>query len=86
MTTSLDIFEPDHRELFVSVLEARDQELLGSLGDTADPTEDQRRRVLDILSDEFTKHVGPPDWEPDERGKVLDDILGTFLLRFPSAS
>ena len=37
---------------------------------------------MDILSDEFSRHLRP-DYEPTERGKQIDDLLGWFLLQFP---
>ena len=68
--------------IFREVLDQHDPELLQSVLRTANPTLDERERVMDILSDEFARHLRP-DYEPTERGKQIDDLLGRFLMQFP---
>ena len=68
--------------LFHEVLGEYDPALLVSVLSSADPTLDERERVMDILSDEFSRHLRP-DYEPTERGKQIDDLLAKFLLQFP---
>jgi hypothetical protein len=72
----------DLMPIFRDVLDEHDPELLESVLASANPTLDERERVEDILSDEFSRHLRP-DYEPTERGKQIDDLLGKFLLQFP---
>ena len=68
--------------LFHEVLGQHDPELLGSVLATGNPSLDERERVEDILSDEFSRNLRP-DYEPTERGKQVDELLGKFLRQFP---
>lgn len=60
----------------------QDSGLLSSLRAHAEPTQSERIAVDKILSDEFSRHLRP-DYEPTERGRDVDNLLGTFLLRWP---
>lgn len=70
------------RELFSEVIGVEDPGLLTALGLTEEASEEQRVRVEGILSKEFTRCLGQ-DYEPTDRGKAVDDLLGAFLLRWP---
>jgi hypothetical protein len=72
----------DLMPIFHEVLGEHDPDLLQSVLSSANPTLDERERVMDILADEFVRHLRP-DYEPTERGKQIDDLLGKFLLQFP---
>lgn len=68
--------------LFEELLGEHDPELLQSVMSSSDPTLDERERVMHLLSNEFVKHLRT-DYEPTERGKQVDDLLGKFLMQFP---
>jgi hypothetical protein len=74
---------PSHmRALFVEVIGAHDPVLLELLMRHEIPSNDERRAVETILSNEFGGELCQ-DFEPNARGKRVDDILGNFLLRWP---
>jgi uncharacterized protein YuzE len=74
---------PAHmRALFVEVIGAHDPVLLELLMRHEIPSNDERRAVETILSNEFSGELCQ-DLEPNARGKRVDDILGNFLLRWP---
>jgi hypothetical protein len=68
--------------LFHELVSKSDPALLTSVLSSGNPTLDERERIEDILSDEFSRHLRP-DYEPTELGKQIDDLLGKFLLQFP---
>ena len=68
--------------LFRGVLARDDPALLESILASGDPTIEERERVLMVLAREFTSNLRP-DYEPTERGKQIDDLLGKFLMQFP---
>ena len=68
--------------LFNEILDREDPDLLDSVLASGDPTLAERERVMDILVHEFMGNL-QPDYEPTERGKQIDDLLGWFLLQFP---
>ncbi|MEV4734684.1 tetratricopeptide repeat protein [Saccharopolyspora sp. NPDC049426] len=73
---------PELQEVFVAVLDEHDNDLLNSLRASSEPSQDEREAVEDILSDAFSEHIDH-DGEPTERGRLIDDALGKFLLRWP---
>jgi hypothetical protein len=80
--THLSGIPGDLMPLFENVVGRADPQLLESVLRSQHPTLAERRRVMDILSDEFVQHLRPDD-EPTELGKRIDDLLGKFLLQFP---
>ncbi len=68
--------------IFVEIVGVIDHELLVALQTTEEPTRAQRVAVENILCAEFCRNL-QPDSEPTERGKLIDDTLGAFLLRWP---
>jgi hypothetical protein len=68
--------------LFLEVLGRDDPALLDSILASGDPTMEERERVMMLLAREFSANLRP-DYEPTERGKQIDDLLGKFLLQFP---
>jgi hypothetical protein len=68
--------------LFVEILSIRNPDLLAALIDHEEPSRDEREKVEDILATEFSSSLRP-DWEPDPRGKRIDELLGAFLMRWP---
>lgn len=74
---------PAHmRALFAEVIGAHDQVLLEVLMRHEALSNDERQAVETILSNEFSGELCQ-DYEPNARGKRVDDMLGTFLLRWP---
>jgi hypothetical protein len=78
----IDSLSASERSLFIDVVGAQDEELLSALLASVEPGTEQRRAVLDILSDAFSLELRPDD-EPTERGVQIDNLLGAFLLRWP---
>jgi hypothetical protein len=68
--------------LFEEVVGARDAELLLALGTTTSASRAQRVAVEEILSSEFSRELRD-DYEPTDRGREIDNLLGQFLLRWP---
>ena len=68
--------------LFRELLGGDDPALLESILASGDPTIEERERVLMVLARQFTRNLRP-DFEPTERGKQIDDLLGKFLMQFP---
>jgi hypothetical protein len=74
---------PEHmRELFAEVIGAHDPVLLSRLTSHDEPTLSERLAVEDILATEFSTGLRG-DWEPTDRGRRVDEILGAFLLKWP---
>lgn len=82
MNSIINEFPSNMQVLLAEIIGQNDQGLLAALRDAAEPDPDQRRAIEQILSDEFTCHLGG-DYEPTERGKAIDNILGAFLLHWP---
>lgn len=82
MSNVIDSLPPELQDVFIAVLDEHDSDLLGSLRASSEPSQDEREAVEDILSDVFSEHVGE-EGEPAERGRLIDDALGKFLLRWP---
>lgn len=74
--------DPALREVFTAVLDEHDSDLLHSLRTSGEPSQREREAVEDILSDAFSENIDD-DGEPTGRGRLLDDALGKFLLRWP---
>lgn len=70
------------RPLFEEVVGAHDPRLLGDLKTVDEASRAQRIAVERILSDEFSHELGA-DYEPTDRGRQIDTLLGQFLLRWP---
>jgi hypothetical protein len=68
--------------LFHEIVGRVDPGLLESVMSSGNPTLAEREQIEEILADEFARHLHP-DYEPTERGKQIDDLLGKFLLQFP---
>ncbi|WP_338595498.1 hypothetical protein [Saccharopolyspora sp. SCSIO 74807] len=82
MSNVIDSLPPELQDVFTAVLDEHDSDLLNSLRASSEPSQDERETVEDILSDAFTEHIDD-DGEPTERGRLIDDALGKFLLRWP---
>lgn len=82
MSNVIDSLPPELQDVFSAVLDEHDSDLLNSLRASSEPSQDQRLAVEDILSDAFSEHVGD-DGEPTDRGRLIDDALGKFLLLWP---
>lgn len=78
----IDSLPAEMRDLFVDVIGTQDSGLLSSFRAHAEPTQSERKAVEKILSDEFSRHLNP-DYEPTERGRAIDNLLGAFLVRWP---
>lgn len=81
----VDSLPVEMRDLFVDVIGTQDGGLLSSFRAHAEPTQFERIAVEKILSDEFSSHLRH-DYEPTERGRAIDNLLGAFLLRWPIAT
>ncbi len=82
MSNVIDSLPPELQDVFTAVLDEHDSDLLNSLRASSEPNQDEREAVEDILSDAFSENIGE-DGEPTERGRLIDDALGKFLLRWP---
>lgn len=82
MTSVIESLPERMRGLFAEVIAAHDPDLLESLMSHEVPSINERRAVENILANEFSSELRE-DWEPTDRGKQVDDMLGTFLLRWP---
>ena len=82
MTSVVDSLPAGNRAVFAEVVGKADPALLQTLGSTGEPSTEERESVLRILSAEFSRCLQPDD-EPTERGRLVDDTLGAFLLRWP---
>lgn len=71
-----------YQPIVIELLGRRDPELLARFRSGHEPSRQERREVLDILVDEFTDNLGPGH-VPTERGVLIDDALGAFLLQWP---
>jgi len=78
----IDSLPPEYRDIVTEVVGGIDDALLSALLTQATPTTTQRVQVEEILSSEFCRNLRP-DYEPTERGAVIDNALGAFLLRWP---
>ncbi|MGH9170157.1 MAG: hypothetical protein ACRD0Z_04725 [Acidimicrobiales bacterium] len=70
------------RNLFEEVIGERNPLLLETLRTTDQASPAQRLAVEEILSAEFSRELRQ-DFEPTDRGRAIDDLLGQFLLRWP---
>jgi hypothetical protein len=82
MTSVVGSLPAHMRALFAEVIGAHDPVLLEVLMRHEVPSDDERRAVETILGNEFSGELSQ-DFEPNDRGKRVDDMLGTFLLRWP---
>lgn len=82
MTNVVESLPERMRELFAEVVGAHDPVLLSSLMSHDEPTLNERLAVEDILATEFSKAL-QGDWEPTDRGRRVDEILGAFMLKWP---
>lgn len=78
MLTSLP---PDMRELFAEVIGEANPALLDALSNKTKPSPRDCEAVLEILTAEFCSCLQPND-EPTERGRLVDNALGAFLVRW----
>ena len=70
------------RQVFIEVIGEHDADLLKSLQARSESDAGQRRAVEELLADEFDNNLGP-DWEPTQRGRIINDAIEAFLLRWP---
>ncbi|TWG08440.1 hypothetical protein [Saccharopolyspora dendranthemae] len=82
MNNVIDSLPPELQGVFIAVLREYDSGLLKSLRTSSEPSQDEREAVEEILSDAFSEHRDA-DGEPTDRGRLIDDALGKFLLRWP---
>jgi hypothetical protein len=82
MTSVVESLPAHMHALFAEVIGAHDPVLLEVLKRHEVPSNDERQAVETILSNEFSGEICQ-DFEPNARGKRVDDMLGTFLLRWP---
>ena len=85
MSSVIDSLPAEFEAVFVEVVSAHNEDLLRSLRSRQEPSRQERVEVMHILSDEFTRNLGP-DHEPTPRGRDIDNALGAFLLRWPIKS
>jgi hypothetical protein len=78
----IDSLPPELQEVFVAVLDEYDSDLLNSLRSSSEPGQEEREAVEDLLSDAFSEHTDD-DGELTDRGRLIDHVLGKFLLYWP---
>ena len=64
------------------VIAEKDPDLPASLRGHDVPSREERRGVEEILSTEFSRNL-EANFEPTQRGRDIDNMLGAFLLRWP---
>ena len=69
------------RSLVEEILRS-DQRLLAELQDHRTPTPTQRKLVLRLLLLEFSNCLDE-NYEPSQRGRDIDELLGRFLQLWP---
>ncbi|MEU8560619.1 hypothetical protein [Streptomyces cyaneofuscatus] len=52
--------------------------MLAIFGTAEPPSSQSIQEVLDFLSDEFMRSGTGPDWEPNQRGHLLEDLIDVF--------
>jgi hypothetical protein len=81
MSGVVDSLPAAMRPLFTEIIGAQNPDLLTALESHDEPSTAERVAVHDILSTEFSRNLGP-DYEPTDRGKDIDELLGAFLTRW----
>jgi hypothetical protein len=79
----IDVIPEPHRSVFISVLQAKDPEMLHTFQNSAAPTVAEADTVADTFIIAMSEHYGPGH-EPDETGKRIDNALGAFLTCWPT--
>lgn len=82
MSSAIDFMSEGRRALFEGIVGSHDPDLLAALKTRNDVPRDLRVRVEEVLTAEFTRELNA-DYEPTERGRKIDNLLGDFLLRWP---
>lgn len=82
MNNVVDGLPIELKSIFTEVIGERDEDLLSSLRTHEEPSRRERVAVEQILSNEFSRNLGP-DYEPTARGRDIDNALGEFLLQWP---
>lgn len=80
--STLDGLPPEMATLLGAILSRRSPDLLRSLSNSRTPSPSDRVAVEAILVNEFTGHLDN-DSEPTNEGKLIDDLLGSFLRLWP---
>jgi len=72
--------KPEMKELLTEVLEKRRPDLLKLIPPYGeiDLTEFERDEIIDAVTDEFTSTGLKEDDEPNQRGILLDDLIGAL--------
>jgi len=82
MSNVVERLPQEMQSLFAEVVGAADPMLLSSLFRAENPSRAERVAVHEILTEEFSRCL-QLNYEPTERGRRIDDMLGAFLLRWP---
>ena len=83
MSSVVELMSDNLRSLFSEVIGDHDSALLAQLLQQQAPSKEQRELVETILGDEIVISLTGQDWEPSERGKMLERTLNEFLSRWP---
>jgi hypothetical protein len=70
------------RSTFLEAVSKHDEQLLVQLRAKAEPSKEEREKIEEILADEYMLHVDS-DYNPTEKGQLIDDTLGEFLICWP---
>ncbi|MEU4175293.1 hypothetical protein [Streptomyces sp. NPDC026589] len=62
---------------FVSLVEGQPN-MLAIAGAVELPSSQSIQEVLDYVSDEFMRSGTGPDWEPNRRGHLVEDLIDVF--------
>ena len=81
MNNVVESLPSDMRPLFAEVVGAANPGLLTALMSHDEPSAAERVAVHEILSTEFMRNLDA-DYQPTDRGRQLDDLLGAFLTRW----
>jgi len=81
MASVVDCLPVELQTLFIEIIGANQPKLLESLMANSNPTSDEISAVQDVLSFALTTCI-QSDGEPDERGKSIDELIGSFVMRW----
>lgn len=83
MSNVLDAVPPEHRAVIIDELKRLNPTMLAELRATQEPSSEQTRAVVDVLINEMMNNFGP-DWQPNERGRAIENAIGAYYSAWPT--
>ncbi len=82
MNNALDALPPDSSALIADELANVDPNLLATLRNTREPTNEQRAAVNELLARAVVRNMGD-DWVPNAHGLAVERAVKVFLENWP---